>query len=275
VAGGGVVLMTRLCQSPVRGWWDWQGPRCNNKKKALSRLQHHIVEEFATLRGWEVPMPSSQETQEMYAGAVWFLHMKLLQDIAPPWVARPFPHALPGDGVMCRYTKPAFLRLHIARAECLFGDAGMATWRWVARAVDAEVAGLQARPLYACTQTRADGGTCMALAAMSPLPEQKAAHTPFACARCQREAAGAPASGSAPRRVWRLYVLVPTVAGRSTVLRTYPLHVIVDAPLDNVRWGLGFAGNAPAFGSASRRVLRLYVLVHSVVGRSTVLRTSP
>ena len=84
----------------------------------------------------------------------------------------------------------------------------------------------------------------MALAAMSPLLELRAAHTHIACARCQREAAGASASGSAPRRVLRLYVLVPTVAGRSTALRTSPLHVLVDAPLDDVQWGPGFAGNS-------------------------------
>ena len=180
----------------------------------------------------------------MFAAAVRFLHMKLLQDLAPPWVTHPFLQALPGDGVLCRYTKPTFLRWDIARADCLFGDAVMATWRWVARAVDAGVAGVLAMPLYACTQTRADGGTCMALAAMSPLLEQRAAHKHFACARCQGEAGSAPASGSAPRRVLRLYVLVHTVAGRSTVLRTSPLHVLVDAPLDDVQWGLGFAGNS-------------------------------
>ena len=42
----------------------------------------------------------------------------------------------------------------------------------------------------------------------------------------------------------RLYVLVPKVAGRSTVLRTSPFHVLVDAPLDDVQWGLEFAGNS-------------------------------
>ena len=181
----------------------------------------------------------------MFAAAVWFLHMKLVQDLAPPWVTHPFLQALPGDGVLCRYTKPTFLRWDIARAERLFGDAVMARWRWVAQAVDAGVAGVLARPLYVCTQPRTDGGTCMALAAMSPLLEQRAAHTHFACARCQREAAGAPASGSAPRRVLRLYVLVHTVAGRSTVLRTSPLHVLVDAPLDGVQWGLELASVPP------------------------------
>ena len=96
------------------------------------------------------------------------------------------------------------------------------------------MAGVLARPLYACTQTRADGGTCMALAAMSPLLEQRAAHIHAACACCQGEAGSAPASGSAPRSVLRLYLLVHTVVGCSTVLRTYPLHVLVNAPMDGV-----------------------------------------
>ena len=92
----------------------------------------------------------------------------------------------------------------------------------------------------------------MALVAMSRLLEQRAAHKHFACARCQGKAGSAPVSGSAPRRVLRLYVLVHTVAGRSTVLRTSPLHVLVDAPLEGVQWGLELASGAPKLRRATR-----------------------
>ena len=171
--------------------------------------------------------------------------MNLLQDLAPPWVTHPFLQALPGEGVLCRYTKPTFLRWDLARAKYLFGDAVMARWQWVARAVSVAVAGVLARSLYVCTQTRADGSTCMALAAMSPLLEQSAAHKDFACATCRGNAAGAPDFDSAPRRILRLYVLVHTVAGRDTAMRTSPLHVLVDAPLDDVQWGVEAAGEPP------------------------------
>ena len=90
----------------------------------------------------------------------------------------------------------------------------------------------------------------MALAAMSPLLEQRAAHKHFVCARCRDEAGVAPASGSAPRRVLLLYLLVHTVPGRSTVLRTSALHVLVDAPQEGAQWGLELAGGPPELRKA-------------------------
>ena len=41
-----------------------------------------------------------------------------------------------------------------------------------------------------------------------------------------------------------MYVLVNTVGDTVTVMRTAPLHVIIDAPAEDMRWGM-VAGQTP------------------------------
>ena len=121
---------------------------------------------------------------------------------------------------------------------------------YVARRTVTTVAGLLAKPLYACTCTRADGNICMALAAMSPLLEQKVPHKHFVCGKCRNNATSLPAFGSAPRRVLRLYLLVHKPAGRSTVLRSGSMDALVEPPQADFQWGVQPANRVPSLRKA-------------------------
>ena len=213
-------------------------------KHELAPMKMQLVEEYATLTGEDTPTPHSARMDEMFDAAVRFLHMNLLQDLSPPWVTHEFLQALPGDGVLCRYTQPTFLRWETDRALLLFGDEVMEIWHRAADNLEIKVAGVLARPLYVCTQPTSDGTECMAVAAMSPLLVQRAPHRHFMCPVCKRNARNTPVSDSVPRRILRMYVLVNTVGDTVTVMRTAPLHVIIDAPAEDMQWGM-VAGQTP------------------------------
>ena len=53
-----------------------------------------------------------------------------------------------------------------------------------------------------------------------------------------------PALGRPPRRVLRLYLLVSTPTGRSTVLRTSPIDAYVEPPHVDFQWGQRPTGDA-------------------------------
>ena len=114
----------------------------------------------------------------------------------------------------------------------------MERWHRAAYNLSMKVAGVLARPLYVCTQPRSDGTECMAVAAMSPLLVQREVHKHFMCAECKRNAEDTPVSDSVPRRILRMYLLVHAVGNTVTVMRTAPLHVIIDAPSEDMRWGM-------------------------------------
>jgi hypothetical protein len=169
--------------------------------------------------------------------------VNLLQDLSPPWIGSEFLQALPGDGVLSQYLKPTFLAYNLIDAEYVFGDTVMRTLCKVAQSVNRTVAGILARPLYACAKLK-DGMPCMKLAAMSPLMERKAPHKHFLCPECVREGGAAPVSDSAPYRLMRLYLRVRTEGDKTTVMRSVPLYIMVSMPPPEVIWGVGQAPSA-------------------------------
>ena len=75
----------------------------------------------------------------------------------PPWLTHTFPQALPGNGVLSKYTHPSFLQWDWEAGSKLFGDAVAELLAGVTKAADFELRGFLARPLYVCTSTRGSG----------------------------------------------------------------------------------------------------------------------
>ena len=69
------------------------------------------------------------------------------------WLAYTFPQALPGNGVLSGYTRPSFLRWDLAQGKEVFGRDVAKLLADLADAVDLELQGFLARPLYVCTCT--------------------------------------------------------------------------------------------------------------------------
>ena len=122
-----------------------------------------------------------------------YMHMLLLYDLSPPWLTRKFPQALPGDGVLSRYTRPSFLQWLSDTAVTLFGEEVMKLLGQVASAVSLDVAGLLARPLYVCTNYREapEAEMCMSVASMSQFIQQAAGRQQYRCKKCVASAGGA------------------------------------------------------------------------------------
>ena len=74
-------------------------------------FKDQLVEEYAALRGLQLPpVEDAHGRHVLFEAAVQYVHATLLQDLSPPWIGSEFSQALPGDGVLCRYLKPTFLR---------------------------------------------------------------------------------------------------------------------------------------------------------------------
>ena len=198
-----------------------------------------LIEEYATLRGEDVPARGDKATNSrMFKAAVQFIHVNLLQDLSPPWIDHNFPQALPGDGVLARYMKPTFLRWPRDIVGTLFGREVFETWSKECQAAGLELGAVLGRPLYVCTRTRPCGEVCGAMAAMSPLMEQREKHKEFVCQDC--------AGRNAPRedralpvlRLIRIYLQV-RVEDRWLAMRSAPMHILLHAPLDDSMWGFG------------------------------------
>ena len=104
-------------------------------------------------------------------------------------------------------------------------------------AVNLELRGFLARPLYVCTSTRGSGGLmCMLVASMSQLIKHVEGRLHYRCGNCAKKEAGEPASGSLPLRVLHLYALVGTGGLTITPLHAKPVRLIVDAPPARWAW---------------------------------------
>ena len=80
-------------------------------RKEFRGFQDQFLEEYAALRGFDLPpVEDAHGRHVLFEAAVQYVHATLLQDLSPPWIGSEFSQALPGDGVLCRYLKPTFLR---------------------------------------------------------------------------------------------------------------------------------------------------------------------
>ena len=64
-----------------------------------------LLEEYVAANGLEPLKP----TKENFDAAIRYLYKCLLRDLRPPWLTHSFPQALPGNGVLSKYTPPSYL----------------------------------------------------------------------------------------------------------------------------------------------------------------------
>ena len=177
----------------------------------------------------------------------------LLRDLRPPWLTHAFPQALPGNSLLSRYTRPCFLQWDLDEGLQLFGESVANKISQHVRAVDLELVGFLARPLYVCTASSGSKGEmCMSLASMSQLVKQTEGRQDYRCRKCaENDSEREPASSSSPLRVLHLYALVDTSGPAPTPMHMQPVRLVVTAPPPEWAWGLDdvtdvFAGGRSA-----------------------------
>ena len=157
------------------------GLQASRLRANLGRNKDQLVREYAAAMGVEV-----QHTKAFFDEAVKCLYAFVLRDMRPPWLEHSFPQALPGDGVLSRYTRPCFLAWGAMTLRRVFGPPVVDAFARVVEALDFQLAGVVARPVYACT-AHVRGGMCMAMASMSRIFEEREGRGTFLCSKCARQ----------------------------------------------------------------------------------------
>ena len=67
--------------------------------------------------------------------AIRYLFKVMRRDPRPPWLAHAFPQALPGIGVLSRFTRPSLLQWNVAAGSDIFGEIVAKTLAGTAAAV--------------------------------------------------------------------------------------------------------------------------------------------
>ena len=223
--------------------------------------KHQLVAEYAAAN----ELGELKATEENVNVAIRYLYKVLLRDLRPPWLAHTFPQALPGNNLLSKYTRPCFLQWDGEAGSKLFGEAVAKLLADAVAAVDLELRGFLARPLYVCTSTSGrDRLMCMSVASMSKLIMHREGRLHYRCGKCMAKAAGEPASGSSLLRVLHLYGLVGTDGPALTPLHSRLVRLVVAAPPAQWAWGEQFReddlpdldsrGASPERGSDSRGV---------------------
>ena len=196
--------------------------------------KHQLVAEYAAAN----ELGELKATQENVNAAIRYLYKVLLRDLRPPWLTHTFPQALPGNNLLSKYTRPCFLQWDGEAGGKLFGEAVAKLLADAVAAVDLELRGFLARPLYVCTSTSGrDSLMCMSVASMSKLIMHREGRLHYRCGKCMAKDAGEPASGSSPLRVLHLYALVGTDGRALTPLHSRPVRLVVAAPPAQWAWG--------------------------------------
>ena len=205
-----------------------------------------VNEYLAAIEGRGFPI---RTTEAIRRDAVMFVQKLLLQDICPPWLQNSFPQSLPGGNVLSRLTRPSFLTWKCDDALCtLFGDAVVEPIKEaVERYLNLNVAGLVARPLYACTNRLHDGDLCMRVASMSERFSQEHARKPYRCKKCTETTAHAslgdasqePGTASSNLRVLYVWPLCLADNGGILPVNTHKITLLLHAPPHTWGWGHG------------------------------------
>ena len=104
-----------------------------------------------------------------------------------------------------------FLQWDSEAGAALFGEGVAGKVTDAVLAVDLQLCGFLARPLYVCTASSgSDSLMCMSVASMSQLIMHKEGRLHYRCGQCAAEDDGEPASGSFPVCVLHLSALVGT-----------------------------------------------------------------
>ena len=203
----------------------------------LKSNKAQLIEEYAAANG----LDQLPDTKDSLDAAIRYLYKLVLSDLRPPWLTHAFPQALPGNGLLSRYTRPCVLQwIAVEGAEC-FGESVAKKITQHVRAVALELRGVLARPLYVCTASSGSNGEmCMSVASMSKLVMHTEGRQHYRCRKCAEDVSERePASGSLPLRVLYLYALVGTNGPAPTPLHMRPVRLVVTAPPADWAWGQG------------------------------------
>ena len=221
-----------------------QAPRIRADYSFPANNRDVLVEDYIEAVGLSSAYVSSKTKEELLDEAVKCVTLVLLRDMRPPWLDHVFPQALPGDGLLSKFTRPSFLFWHANVLDMLFGTALGSDLNDKAVSVDYQLAGVIARPLYKCTQIvdASTGAACKNVASMSRLLRDTASRGHYKCKECAERTQGAgetPGVPSVPLRALYLYPMVSGPDGEPTPLRAITPHrVFVHAPPENWGWGV-------------------------------------
>ena len=199
------------------------------RKKMRNKQQ--LMTEYAAAMGVEF-----QDTTEFLNEAVRYLYALILSDMRPPWLEHTFPQALPGSGVLSKYTRPCFLMWDFDTSLRVFGPRVARVLTGIMENVGLLLGGVVARPLYKCMGSR-PGGACMSMASMSRIFQGGPGRGEYLCSNCARRAQGMPVSDSAPLRALMLYAVTAVGDGEGHAVRMAPVRIVVSAP--PAQWGWG------------------------------------
>ena len=190
-----------------------------------------LVEEYIQVKRLSEDYVNTTGKEQLVNEAVQFMHLLLLRDLRPPWLAYNFPQALPGEGVLSRFTRPLLLCWPADQVMSLFGVAVHTQLSQAADKVGLVLAGVIARPLYKCTEVKdaSTGEICMNVASMSPFL-QNCRDLAYQCKDCAAKAQiakAAPGSASAALRGLWAYPMVQGVDGQPTPLRVAKKKTVI------------------------------------------------
>ena len=209
--------------------------------------KEYLVREYCEAAG----LRNQPVTNAILDAAVRQMHKLLLCDLNPPWVDYHFPQALPGQGVLSRFTRPSFLQWKDnpqGMARKLFGNEISDCVQHTMEYMRLEHAGFVARPLYACTNCIEGEEMCMNVASMSKFIEQRDARGHYRCKRCI-----APVTDSVPLRVLDLYMLVSD-GNKTAIMRSKPYRLRLRTPPPQWAWGVDL-GELPQLTMAMPNVV--------------------
>ena len=216
-----------------------------------------LVEEYIQVKGLSAEYVDATDQQRLIEEAVQFIHLVLLRDLRPPWLEHNFPQALPGEGLLSRFTRPSLLYWRADEVINLFGNDVHCQLADAADAVDLVFAGVIARPLYKCTEVKDEstGEVCMNVASMSPFLQNTASRSAYRCRDCVAKAQGAqaaPGSASASLRCLWAYPMVQGVDGQPIPLRVgTKIRLLVHAPPATWGWGTTLPAELPTHAAAA------------------------
>ncbi|CAK0813023.1 unnamed protein product [Prorocentrum cordatum] len=203
---------------------DLQAPRIRADYSCPATNRKVLVKDCIEAVGLFTACVSFKTKQGLLDEAAKCATSVLLRNMRPPWLDHVFPQALPGDGLLSKFTRPSFLYWDASFLDMLFGTALGSDLNDQAVSVDYQLAGVIARPLYKCTQI-VDAGAGAACT--------------NECAERKQGADETPGFPSVALRALYLYPAVFGPDGEPTPLRAMTPHrVFAHAPPENWGWGV-------------------------------------
>ena len=171
------------------------------------------MKEYVAARGVVV-----EETTAFFDEAIKCVYAHVLRGMSPPWLQHSFPQALPGNGVLSKYTRQCFLAWGADLARAMLGAMVFNAIARVTHAVGLPLSGVVARPQYTYTGGALQGMR-MAIASMPQIFQGRQGRREYLCRQCACRRGGTPAADSEPMRTLLVYALTGAESGQDVAVR--------------------------------------------------------